>query len=191
MKPILILGSGRTGKTTLARLLRSRLSTYNLLHADALRSAIMGQLPPEYPQQLLNYEQNSHYANLLLGLVHDQLRQDHGAQGLILDGGVISPQTLANHPFIKDNTPTIVYLGHGDLTAEDIFTLIRQNDTPNDWSYQLDDDALYAKTTYFARQNQTYRTECKLTGLHYIDTSKDRLTILSDLAKFIVDDISN
>lgn len=44
-KPILILGPGRTGKTTLARLLRAELPTYNLLHADALRAAIMKQLP--------------------------------------------------------------------------------------------------------------------------------------------------
>lgn len=185
-KPILILGPGRTGKTTLARLLRAELPTYNLLHADALRATIMKQLPPRYPQELLHYEKNSHYANLLLGLVGEQLQQDHNAQGLILDGGVISPQFLARHSLMTTYEPTIIFLGHGSLDAEGIFKLIRANDTTTDWSSELDDDALRAKTLHFAKQNQIYRTECDATGLRYIDTSEDRPTVLSDLLQEIL-----
>lgn len=184
-RSILILGPGRTGKTTLARMLRAELSTYNLIHADALRATIMKQLPAKYPEELLHYEKNSHYANLLLGLVSEQLEQDHHAQGLILDGGVISPNFIANHP-VTMHSPIIVFLGHGDLDAEGIFRLIRENDTASDWSSELDDDALHAKTAHFARQNQTYRIECANTGLHYINTSKDRALILSNLKQEIL-----
>ncbi len=185
-RPILILGPGRTGKTTLARMLRTKLSTYNLIHADALRATIMKQLPAKYPEELLHYEKNSHYANLLLGLVGEQLEQDRCVQGLILDGGVISPKFIANHSIIATHNPVIVFLGHGDLDAEDIFKLIRQNDTSADWSSELDDDALRTKTAHFAEQNQTYRTECADTGLRYIDTSQNRNSIILELEQEIL-----
>lgn len=185
-KPILILGPGRTGKTTLARLLRAELPTYNLLHADALRAAIMKQLPSQYPQELLHYEKNSHYANLLLELVHEQLQQDHYAQGVILDGGVISPTLLASHSFMSTHQPIVVFLGHGDLDAEGIFNLIRANDTTSDWSSELDDASLRAKTAHFAKQNRSYRDQCTTTNLRYIDTSQDRPTILTQLKQEII-----
>jgi len=185
-KPILILGPGRTGKTTLARLLRSELSTYNLLHADALRATIMKQLPAKYPQELLHYEKNHHYANLLLGLVNEQLEQDQNTQGLILDGGVISPKFLANHSIITNHSPIVVYLGHGDLDAEGIFRLIRKNDTVADWSSELDDATLRVKTAHFAKQNQIYRTECADTGFRYIDTSQNRAVVLAQLKQEIL-----
>lgn len=188
-KPILILGSGRTGKTTLARLLRKELSTYNLLHADALRATIMKQLPPQYPQELLHYEKNSHYANLLLGLVSEQLEQDQNTQGIILDGGVISPKFLTNHPIVSTHKPVVVFLGHGDLDAEGIFSLIRANDTATDWSSKLDDATLRTKTAHFAEQNQIYRTECADTGFRYVDTSQDRSVILTHLTQEILQNL--
>lgn len=185
-KPILILGPGRTGKTTLARMLRAELPFYNLLHADALRATIMKQLPAKYPQELLHYEKNSHYANLLLGLVSEQLQQDQNTQGLILDGGVISPQFLASHPLAASHQPVIVFLGHGNLSAEGVFQLIRANDTATDWSSELDDDTLRIKTAHFAKQNQIYRAECEATGLRYVDTSQNRTAILLNLEQEIL-----
>ncbi len=185
-KLILILGPGRTGKTTLARLLRAELPNYNLLHADALRSAIIDQLPGEYSGELLYYEKNTHYADLLLGLVDEQLQQDQDTQGLILDGGVISPQYLAAHPIMSDYKPIVLFLGHGNLDSEGIFQLIRKNDTATDWSSKLDDAALRVKTDYFAKQNQAYRNECVATGLRYIDTSQNRPEILQHLKQEIL-----
>lgn len=185
-KPVFILGPGRTGKTTLARLLRAKLPNYNLLHADALRSAIINQLPGEYSGELLYYEKNTHYADLLLGLVNEQLQQDQNTQGLILDGGVISPQYLVTHPIMPVHKPIVLFLGHGDLDSEGIFQLIRKNDTAADWSSELDDAALRTKTTYFAKQNQTYRTECAATGLRYVDTSQNRPEILQRLKQEIL-----
>ena len=188
-KPILILGSGRTGKTTLARMLRAKLPTYNLLHADALRATIMKQLPPKYPEELLHYEKNSHYANLLLGLAHEQMQQDQSEQGFILDGGAISPKFLAKHPFSTERNPIVVFLGHGDLDADKIFELIRKNDVSTDWSSGLDDEALRAKTTHFAKLDQIYRTECQETGLRYIDTSKNRPTVLREVLQGILQNL--
>lgn len=185
-KPVFILGPGRTGKTTLARLLRAKLLNYNLLHADALRSAIINQLPGEYSGELLYYEKNTHYADLLLGLVDEQLQQDQNTQGLILDGGVISPQYLATHPVMSVHKPIVLFLGHGDLDSEGIFRLIRKNDTATDWSSELDDAALRAKTAYFAKQNQTYRTECAATGFKYVDTSQNRPEVLERLKQEIL-----
>lgn len=185
-KPVFILGPGRTGKTTLARLLRAKLLNYNLLHADALRSAIINQLPGEYSGELLYYEKNTHYADLLLGLVDEQLQQDQNTQGLILDGGVISPQYLATHPVMSVHKPIVLFLGHGDLDSEGIFQLIRKNDTATDWSSELDDAALRAKTAYFAKQNQTYRTECAATGFKYVDTSQNRPEVLERLKQEIL-----
>lgn len=185
-KPILILGPGRTGKTTLARLLRAELPTYNLLHADALRAAIMKQLPPRYPQELLHYEKNSHYANLLLGLFNEQLQQDQNTQDLILDGGTISPQFLTNQPAVLTHEPVIVFLGHGNLDSEGIFQLIRKNDTATDWSSELSDSDLRIKTALFAKQNQIYRAECATTGIRYIDTSQNRSAVLARLAQEIL-----
>lgn len=188
-RPIFILGPGRTGKTTLARMLRHELPDYNLLHADALRFGIMRELPSKFPEELLHYEKNSHYANLLLGLVDEQLRQDQHTQGIILDGGVISPAFLAKHRITRDHQPITVFLGHGDLSSEEIFDLIRKNDQTTDWSSTLNDTDLRIKTDHFAKQNQIYRAECQKTSLRYIDTSQHRLDVLARLLKEILQNL--
>lgn len=177
MKPILILGAGRSGKTTLARQLKNKLPGYDLLHADSVRFAIMQKLPSKFPNELLHYEANDYYSSLLLGIIEDHIKQSAEGQSLILDGGYITPS------FLNKNNPDaiVIYLGYGNSTPEQIFQNIRDHDTPSDWSKSLTDAELESKIKHFQTIDQLFQKECKKYGYSYIDTSKNRSKILESL----------
>ena len=41
MKNILIMGIGRAGKTTLSKIIKDKIDSYNLIHSDALKWAMI------------------------------------------------------------------------------------------------------------------------------------------------------
>ncbi len=183
MQNIFILGSGRTGKSTLARMIKTKAPQYNLIHTDALRAAIMQDLPPKFADEILHYEANDYFANLLLGFLQQQTKQDFNQQNYILEGTPIYPHHLTNR--ISNHQAKFIFLGHGNLNAAEIATLIRQHDTKQDWSYYLNDDELHARAERFWQLDQTFQSECKKYNFPYYDTSQNRNKILTQILEQI------
>lgn len=136
----------------------------------------MRKLPAKYPNELLHYESNDYYSSLLLGIIEDHIAQDTNSQGVILDGGYIKPSFLKNSQF----NAIVIYLGYGDSSAEQIFQNIRAHDTSSDWSNHLTDDELKSKISYFKNLDQIFRTECQSCHYQYLDTSQNRLQVLTE-----------
>ncbi len=184
MQNILILGSGRTGKSTLARMLKREIPQYNLIHTDALRAAIMQDLPQKFAAELLHYEASDYFVNLLLGFLEQQTRQNYNQQGFILEGTPIYPHHLIQRK--EKNQILPIFLGHGALTAEQIQTMIRQHDTAQDWSYYLSDQELHERAQRFYQLDQIFQAECKTYNFPYYNTSKHRTNTLKQIAHHII-----
>ena len=187
MKNILILGPGRAGKSTLSRMLKEKLPNYNLIHTDAIRNAIQSNLPREYVDDFLNYKENQFFQKVLLSFLTEQSEQDKGAYGIIMEGAQILPETLAHYDNIKNTI--VVYIGHGSLSKEELFKLVRNNDTEKDWSFSKTDTELKEYIDEFYAKHLYLKQACKKYGFEYVDTSKNRMEVLNKLAEKIIKQI--
>lgn len=148
MKNILILGAGRTGKSTVSRMVRDKFANYDLIHSDSIRKAISKNLNEKYVNYFMDYQTNEFFQKVLLDFVDSQTRQGLNKYGVILEGAQILPSVLSKYKNL--NNTIVVYLGHGNLTEKEIFGLVRQHDKEKDWSYHKTDKELnsYIKEFY-------------------------------------------
>ncbi len=188
MKNILILGVGRSGKSTLSRKLKERFPRYNLVHTDSIRNAILYNIDKKYADDFMNYKENEFLQKVLLEFLDCQTSQELNTYGTILEGAQILPSVLSRYKNL-DKT-VIVFLGHGNLSEKEIFEMVRNNDTEVDWSYKKTDEELEKFIKRFYEKNKFLMDECKKYGFRYIDTHENRENVLNEVFDYICDEIS-
>ena len=171
MRSILILGVGRAGKSTLSRMIKSKYPQYNLLHTDSVRTPFLKLLPAEYLPEFLDYEKNVFFQEFLLEFLASQIRQNR-KNDCILEGAQILPSKV--HELVDLNSTIVVFLGHGNLTADDIFNLCREHDNELDFSYKITDEELSEHAQDWYKKNELIKKECEKYHFKYVDTSKNR-----------------
>ena len=72
---------------------------------------------------------------------------------------------------------------------KEIFKLVRDNDSKNDWSYKKTDEELKKFIHRFHEKNQFLIRECKKYGFKYIDTHKDREKVLNEVFNYICEEM--
>lgn len=189
MKNILILGVGRAGKSTLSRMIKDRFPEYDLIHTDSIRNAILYNIDENYIEEFMNYRENEFLQKVLLEFLDSQTKQGLNMYGTILEGAQILPSVLSRYKNV-DNT-IIIFLGHGNLSEKEIFELVRDNDSKNDWSYKKTDEELKKFIHRFHEKNQFLIGECKKYGFKYIDTHKDREKVLNEVFNYICEEMKN
>lgn len=187
MKNILILGVARAGKSTLSRMIKCKYQNYNLLHTDSVRSAFLKLLPERYIAEFRDYENNVFFQDFLLEYFASQIRQSRGICNYIMEGAQILPKKVYEN--IDLNNTIIIFLGHGKLSAKEIFELCRKNDNELDYSYKKTDTELLEYAKDWEKKNELIKSECKKYGFKYVDTSIDRKNILNQIFKDICKEI--
>ena len=189
MKNILIIGVGRAGKTTLSNMIKQKYNSYNLVHSDSIKWAIIrAQDKEDYYEENVEeqkkFEHSEFFQKTLLHFFTSSLRNDKNKFGYILESGQLEPKYVKE--MIDFNNTIVVCIGHGDLTKEDIINLCRENDTENDWTYEVADESLEKHVDVWIGMNNLLKEECPKYEIKYIDTSKNRIETLNK----ILDDIS-
>ena len=108
--------------------------------------------------------------------------------GYILESAQLEPKLVSEN--IDFNTTIVVYPGLGNLSKQDIFKLCRKNDTNQDWSYHISDEALQKHVDKRYGMNELLKIECPKYGIEYIDTSKNRAGVLNKLLQEISNKIN-
>lgn len=90
MKHIIIAGSARSGKTTLAAMLKERFPVYNLFHGDCIREWLISLYGKKRASQIVH---SDGYANAMLQLVNAILKDTK--QVYIIDADMIGDTVLA------------------------------------------------------------------------------------------------
>ena len=189
MKNILIMGIGRAGKTTLSKMIKDKCNSYNLIHSDALKWAMIRAKDEEqYYRKNVDkqkeFEHGEYFQRTLLELYNSLIREDTKEYGYILESGQLHPK------IVKEMIDfDILCLGLGNFKPDDIVNQCITYDTEESWTYGLSKEYLleYAKDWYNC--NEMLKIECPKYGIKYIDTSKDRkeilVKILNDILKSI------
>ena len=81
MKNILIMGIGRAGKTTLSKMIKDKYNSYNLIHSDSLKWAMIRAKDEEqYYRKNVDkqkeFEHGEYFQRTLLELYNSLIRKD-------------------------------------------------------------------------------------------------------------------
>lgn len=188
MKNIIIIGTGRVGKTTLSNMVKEQFPTCNLIHSDSIKWGIIrGQGKEKYYDENVKaqkeWEHGEEFQKILLEIIKSMIRNDTKHYGTILETGQLEPK-YAKELVDMGNTYCIC-LGHGDLTKQDIIDLCRTHDKETDWSYGISDNDLDAHANKWDEANQNLKKDCTKYGIEYIDTHENREEILKQILEKI------
>ncbi len=186
MKNILIMGIGRAGKTTLSNMVKDKWTSYNLLHSDSLKWAIIRAQDKEaYYRENVDiqkeYEHGEFFQRTLLEQYKSLIKNDKKGYGYILESGQLHPKIVSE--MIDFSTTIVICLGLGDLTAKDMVEQCIQYDTEESWTYRLPKEYLLKHAQDWYQCNETLKQECPKYHIRYIDTSKNRVEKLEGIVK--------
>lgn len=178
------MGIGRAGKTTLSKMIKDKYNSYNLIHSDALKWAmIRAKNEEEYYIKNIDkqkeFEHGEYFQRTLLELYKSLIRNDKEGYGYILESGQLQPKIVKE--MIDFNNTIVLCLGLGNLTAEDMTKQCIKYDTKESWTYSLSKDYLLEHAKDWYNCNEMLKKECPKYGIRYIDTSTDREKILSEI----------
>ena len=184
MKNILIMGIGRAGKTTLSKMIKDKYNSYNLIHSDSLKWALIrAENKEEYYRENVDeqkeFEHSEYFQRALLEFYNSQIRKDDKKYGSILESGQLHPKIVKE--MIDLNRTIVICLGLGNLTKDEIVNLCIKYDKEKDWTYRLPKEYINKHAESWYEHNEMLKIECPKYGIEYIDTSKDRENILKNI----------
>lgn len=177
MKNIIIIGVGRTGKTTLSKLIKDKYYTYNVLHSDAIKwGMIRAEDRETYFRnnigEQIKFERSEYFQKVLLELFNYSCTLN----SYILESGQLEPKIISK---IVDRSKTsVICLTHGNLTSKDILNLCLNNDTSEDWTFNMERSKLEAHCNEWYRMNEFFKEECDKHNILNINTSTNRDRVL-------------
>ena len=203
MKNIIIAGSSRVGKSTLARKINEELN-YFVISIDKL-VAILGEAYPQLNIKL-NWDREKTTNNIAPFLGHflgmfsspdgsGLLSYSHGnieENNFVLEGGYVDFEKILpilkayGKESLKDHF-LLIGLVQNRKTADDFVRDFKKYDTKDDWTYSLDDNDLREVSEDAVSFNKAMFKHLKKYGFTIYDTSTEREQILEK----IIDDIKS
>ena len=188
-KNILIMGIGRAGKTTLSKMIKDKINSYNLIHSDSLKWAIIrAKDQEEYYRENVDiqkkFEHGEYFQRILLEFYNSLIRQDTNGYGYILESGQLHPKIVSE--MIDFYNTVVVCLGLGNYSVEDMVNQCIKYDTEESWTYGLSREYLTKHAIDWYNANEMLKRECPKYNITYIDTSKNREMVLEDTLEKII-----
>lgn len=188
-KNILIMGIGRAGKTTLSKMIKDQVKSYNLIHSDSLKWAmIRAENKENYYRENVDkqkeFEHSEYFQRVLLEYFNSQIRKDNKKYGTILESGQLHPKIV--HEMIDFDNTNVICLGLGDMQIDDMVNQCIKYDTEESWTYGLPREYLTKHANDWYNANEMLKKECPKYGITYINTSKNREKVLEDTLEKII-----
>ena len=202
MKNILIVGTGRQGKTTLAKKINEELN-YFVIHMDYF----MTTLDRAYPQLdvRIAWDAEKATANIAPFIGHflgmsicyrdfeeDLVLDKHVVKGnrFVMEGGHFEFDIISSVfekyeiGELKDNFILIGLVQH-TKTAVEFFNDIRKYDTDDEWTHSVDDNDLMAYCEFLVSSSREMCDKFSQYGFTIYDTSGDREQVFEQIMEDI------
>lgn len=188
-KNILIMGIGRAGKTTLSKMIKDQVNSYNLIHSDSLKWAmIRAESKENYYRENVDkqkeFEHSEYFQRVLLEYFNSQIRKDNKKYGTILESGQLHPKIV--HEMIDFDNTNVICLGLGDMQIDDMVNQCIKYDTVESWTYNLLVEYLRKHAEDWYSANEMLKVECPKYGIKYMDTSANRKEVLNHILEEIL-----
>lgn len=183
MKNIIIGGTVRSGKTTLANLLREKFG-YSKVESDTIVNAF-DKVYPEFGITHRNPDlAREKYQPFLFEILNGFCRDlKYGGNITVFPGAQFLPVNLSTYS--KMNKYIVVFLGVNANTPEELLTKIREQDTENDWTLKKDDEWMLRFCKNIIEESEKLKADCETYGFYYFNTFNDRPKVLCQICDLI------
>lgn len=179
MKNILILGTGRVGKTTLAKMIHKKYG-HSLISVESF----LGSFQALYPE--IGMRNDVYCDKLITPFVAEYIKgamYSHPDCKLVVEGYHISPKTAKE--LIDQDEFEIIVLGCPSLTPEQALANIRKYDDETSWTKSMSDDFILNHAKNHIAQAKDLQLECEKLGINFYDTSSNRTKVLNEILETI------
>lgn len=181
MKNIIIIGSPRSGKSSLANLLAD-LYGYQIIRIDTLRRTFKDVFPDMNitSATAINHKLFKKFVQHYFDM---NLNYHRNKYSYILEGYEI---TIKDYQEMFQNENTLLcVLGLSDLTPNELLANIRKYDTNKDWSTKYDNEYMLNHCKEYISYSKENKMLCQKNNLLYFETSYNRDNILKKIVKEI------
>ena len=183
MRNIIIGGTVRSGKTTLANLIREKFY-YSKVESDTIVNAF-DRVYPEFgithkKAELAREKYEPFLFEVLNGFCRDL---KYAGNVTVFPGSQFLPENLSRYE--KQDKYIIIFLGLCGATPKELLNTIREHDTENDWTHKKDDEWLLRFCENVIRESEKIKADCEKYGFLYFDTYKDRKHTLEEICELI------
>lgn len=98
---------------------------------------------------------------------------------MVIDMYQLLPEDYVKHTL--SSTCRILYLLTGDVSPEERSAIQKKYDTPEDYTYDLTDQARLEGCQYLVEQSRLMREQCQQHGLRYYETAQDREAVFTKI----------
>lgn len=179
-KNIFIMGPGRAGKTTLSKMINRKYG-YSIISIDDIVTAL-----EVFPEIHITWEGNhvktaEQMAPFLIKYLKELSEGNKFYDGCktVIEGTDIDFEKLI--PYINQEKTLLIGLTYNERTKEDMFNIIREHDTEDDWSYYLSDEKLREYCEYYMEINEFFDRKFKEYNIPSFDTSFEREKVLNKI----------
>lgn len=120
-----------------------------------------------------------YFQRTLLELYNSLTQKDTKKYQYILESGQLHPKIVKEMIDVKNTI--ILCLGLGNLTIEDMVNQCITYDTEESLTYGLPKEYLLEHAKDWYDYNEMLKMECQKYGINYIDTSKNREKVLTEI----------
>lgn len=183
MKNILIGGTVRSGKSTLANLIRNKLK-YSLVESDSIVNAFDVVFPELGIVHKKPKEAREKFKPFLFELLNGFCRDlKYNGNVTIFPGAQFLPESIYEYP--KKDKFIVIFLGMSNATPQQLMSKIREMDTDSDWTHNRSDDQLLNNCKEIVNESIELKSKCNKYGFYYFDTFKNRNEILNQVVSLI------
>ena len=154
MKNIVILGLPRSGKTTLARMIKDKFSKYQIITGDAVRNTFIEGI--SRIEHISNTKIKRYLPQFLSMLFNEEIRHNKSSFLYILDTCDI-------------------------ITFEDKWREIKKYETNEDWTNRKEQKQVIKEIKEAVEKSKIFEKQCQELNIRFIDTSFNREKILKKL----------
>lgn len=177
---VIIAGTARSGKTTLALLLNE--FGYTHYKMDSIKRGICESFNLKYD----NWEEVSPImCNIINKIIQDNKTDtNYQQEKYLFDTPFIYPEDLRT---IDTKDTMVIFLGYAHLDADTEVNLIREHDKDHYWTKSISDDQLKKWSEQNIEYSKHLEEECRKLNIKYFDTSLNRDEVLEEAKQYIID----
>ena len=183
MKNIIIGGTVRAGKTTLANLI------YKKFKCSKVESdTIVNAFDKVFPELGITHKKASlareKYEPFLFEVLNGFCRDLKYCSNItVFPGSQFLPENLSRYE--KLDKFVVIFLGVNAESPEELLKVIRKNDTENDWTHKKDDEWMLRFCKNIIDESNILQKECEKYGFYYFNTFYDREKVLDEILELV------
>lgn len=189
-KHIIIAGVPRAGKSTVSQMI-AKMFSYQHISMDS----IIAGFEKAFPQVgidtgadgdvIENVQNISAKIAPFLRAMMDSGEYDECDYGMVIDVFQLLPEDYRMH--IDPAVCEIYYFITSDVTAEERFELLKQYDTPKDYTYYKSDEENRKDCAEIVAISKWMKEQCQKYAVPCFETAKERNKVLADFVDSLLD----